>query len=93
MPNPIYVLPSPKVPSMLTIDAQEIAIPPRILSSIQAGEAIFIELEHQPLAILLPGGLPAAPRPAGLCKGEFTVPDDFNEPLEDWGDLFAPASP
>ena len=22
-------------------------------------------------------------RPFGLCKGEFTVPDDFNEPLPD----------
>ena len=24
---------------------------------------------------------PAAPRPIGLAKGEFTVPDDFNAPL------------
>jgi len=28
-------------------------------------------------------------RPFGLCKGEFTVPDDFNEPLpDDTLDLF-----
>jgi hypothetical protein len=24
---------------------------------------------------------PAGPRPIGLAKGEFTVPDDFNAPL------------
>ncbi len=32
------------------------------------------------LTILTPH-TPAAPRPIGLAKGEFTVPDDFNAPL------------
>jgi hypothetical protein len=26
----------------------------------------------------------AIPRPFGLCKGEFTVPDDFDAPLPDY---------
>ena len=72
---------------MLTIDAQEITMPPRVLTCIRSGETVFIEQEHLPLAILLPGGLPLHPRPAGLCKGEFTVPDDFNDPLEIWDSL------
>lgn len=72
---------------MLTIEAQDSGISQRILQSIRSGEAVFIEQEHLPLAILLPGGLPKHPRPAGLCKGEFTVPDDFNEPLEIWDSL------
>ncbi len=32
------------------------------------------------LTILTPH-TPATPRPIGLAKGEFTVPDDFNAPL------------
>jgi len=68
---------------MLTIDAQEIALSPRILSCMRSGEAVFIEQEHVPFAMLLPVGLPLAPRPIGLCKGEFVVPDNFNDPLED----------
>jgi len=73
---------------MLTIEAQETGISPRILSCIRSGETVFIEQEHLPLAILIPGGLPKQPRPVGLCKGEFKVPDDFNEPLDVWGDLY-----
>ena len=34
------------------------------------------------LTILTPHAhAPAVPRPIGLAKGEFTVPDDFNTPL------------
>ena len=72
---------------MLTVEAQEITVSPRILACIRSGEPVFIEREHSPFAILLPGGLPAGPRPVGLCKGEFTVPDDFNDPLEIWDSL------
>ena len=32
------------------------------------------------LTILIPSAS-AMPRPIGLAKGEFTVPDDFNSPL------------
>lgn len=78
---------------MLTIEAQESGISPRILTCIRSGEAVFIEQEHLPLAILLPGGLPQQPRPAGLCKGEFTVPDDFNEPLDIWDGLYEQTLP
>jgi len=72
---------------MLTIDAQEIALSPHILSCIRPGQAVFIEQEHLPFAMLLPDGIPLAPRPIGLCKGEFVVPDNFNDPLEIWDSL------
>lgn len=79
--------------TMLTIDAQEIAIPPRILTCIRSGETVLIEQDHLPLAILLPAALPPGPRPVGLCKGEFSVPDDFNEPLDIWDSLDEPTVP
>jgi antitoxin (DNA-binding transcriptional repressor) of toxin-antitoxin stability system len=78
---------------MLTVESQEITISPRILASIRAGEAVFIEQEHAPFAILIPGGHPVASRPVGLCKGDFVVPDDFNEPLEIWDSLEEETSP
>jgi hypothetical protein len=34
------------------------------------------------LTILQPTAI-TSPRPVGLAKGQFTVPDDFNEPLPD----------
>jgi hypothetical protein len=34
-----------------------------------------------------------APRPCGLCKGEFTVPDDFNAPLFDTPIACKPTKP
>ena len=33
------------------------------------------------LLTILNSPAPAGPRPIGLAKGEFTVPDDFNAPL------------
>lgn len=72
---------------MLTIEAQESNISPRILNSLRSGEPVCIEDEHLQLAILLPCIRTKQARPMGLCKGEFKVPDDFNEPLDIWGDL------
>ncbi len=78
---------------MLTVETQEITISHRILACIRSGEAVFIEQEHAPFAILLPAGIPTGPRPIGLCKGEFVVPDDFNDPLEIWDSLENETSP
>jgi hypothetical protein len=33
------------------------------------------------LLTILPSPTPLSPRPIGLAKGEFVVPDDFNSPL------------
>ncbi len=52
------------------------------------------EVEAGQTVVILRGGLPVAEirplspssrslRPFGLCAGEFTVPDDFDEPMPD----------
>ena len=46
------------------------------------GTAALPEKASGLLTILDPAPLPQ-PRPIGLAKGQFTVPDDFNAPLPD----------
>ncbi len=56
-----------------------------LLDRVEKGETITITRHGAPIAELLP----VAPlrskglRPWGLYKGEFTVPEDFNDPLPD----------
>jgi len=56
-----------------------------LLDRVEKGETITITrhgapiAELQPVAPLRPKGL----RPWGLYEGQFTVPDDFNDPLPD----------
>jgi prevent-host-death family protein len=53
-----------------------------LLKRVQAGETIIIASHNKPVAELRPiQQKPLEPRPMGLCKGEFEVPDDFNDPL------------
>ena len=52
------------------------------LQRVEAGEKIIILKSNKPMAEIIPFqsdniGL----RPMGLCKGEFSVPDDFDSPL------------
>jgi antitoxin (DNA-binding transcriptional repressor) of toxin-antitoxin stability system len=52
------------------------------LERVHAGETLIVLQADEPLAEIkpvAPGAL--IPRPFGLCAGEFTVPDDFDEPL------------
>ena len=52
------------------------------LRRVEAGETVTIARRNQPIAELRP--VPEQlrrPRPAGLCKGDFVVPDDFDAPL------------
>lgn len=52
------------------------------LRRVEAGETIIVVRADKPLAEIKPVGSGSkAPRPAGLCAGEFMVPDDFDEPL------------
>ncbi|MGH7871387.1 MAG: type II toxin-antitoxin system Phd/YefM family antitoxin, partial [Candidatus Binatia bacterium] len=52
------------------------------LQRVEAGETLVIVRAGKPVAEVKPVGASAeALRPFGLCKGEFTVPDDFDEPL------------
>ena len=54
------------------------------LSRVEAGETLLVLREGRVVAEIKPaaGGASARrPRPYGLCAGEFTVPEDFDEPL------------
>lgn len=51
---------------------------------LQAGETFLVTEGSRPVAEIKPLKKPShklQPRPFGLCAGEFTVPDDFDEPL------------
>jgi len=56
----------------------------RYLHRVEAGETILILQDSHPVAEMKPvsNGTPRK-RPTGLAKGEFVVPDDFNDPLPD----------
>jgi len=52
------------------------------LRRVEAGETFLVVRGEQPLAEVRPvPAAAAAPRPFGLCAGQFTVPLDFDGPL------------
>lgn len=52
------------------------------LQRVEAGEALVIVRAGKPVAELKPvAKSELTPRPFGLCRGQFTVPDDFDAPL------------
>ncbi len=52
------------------------------LQRVAPGETLVIVLGNTPLAEIKPLQQDTQqPRPCGLCKGDFVVPDDFDEPL------------
>ena len=56
--------------------------PGPLVHSIELGESILVVRDSQPLAEVMPLRATATGlRPVGLCKGEFSVPDDFDAPL------------
>jgi prevent-host-death family protein len=59
-----------------------------LLDRVEDGEAVTITRHNVPVAEIRAVAKPnTGPRPWGLGKGAFVVPDDFNEPLPD--DLLA----
>jgi prevent-host-death family protein len=68
---------------MSTISSQEFQQnPASLLDRVVAGENIVIVRGGRPVAEVRPIAVPEPmPRPFGLCAGEFTVPDDFDDPL------------
>jgi prevent-host-death family protein len=62
-----------------------------LLDRVEKGETIVITRHNKPVAELRPVAPPRLQklRPWGLYEGQFTVPDDFNDPLpDDLLDLF-----
>lgn len=56
----------------------------RIIVRVQGGETVIVTRSDHPVAEIAPVSHAAkATRPFGLCKGEFVVPDDFDDPLPD----------
>jgi len=53
----------------------------KLLARVEAGEEIIIARDGTPVARLIAVRNPAAKRVAGLDRGLFTVPEDFDAPL------------
>ncbi|WP_309741835.1 type II toxin-antitoxin system Phd/YefM family antitoxin [Chamaesiphon sp. OTE_20_metabat_361] len=68
---------------MLNVTVDEIQRDPsKYLRQVEAGETFVILQADKAIAELRPISLSAKQlRPFGLCAGEFTVPEDFDEPL------------
>jgi antitoxin (DNA-binding transcriptional repressor) of toxin-antitoxin stability system len=67
-----------------TITVAEILHDPSdLVRRVKAGESLVVVEDGQTLAEIKPSEPPPLrqPRPFGLCKGQFTVPDDFDDPL------------
>ena len=54
---------------------------PAYLQRVEAGETFIIVEAGKPVAEIKPIVSSKALRPFGLCAGEFTVPDDFDDSL------------
>jgi prevent-host-death family protein len=60
----------------------------KLLERVAMGEEVIIAKAGKPIAKLVPVEAPKC-RFLGTAKGEFTVPDDFNDPLpKEIEDLF-----
>ena len=61
----------------------QVTLPQGLCESLLIAPGSLVELSIHDGALRLIPAVKAAsslpPRPCGLCKGEFTVPDDFNE--------------
>jgi prevent-host-death family protein len=53
----------------------------RLLEKVALGEEVIIAKAGRPVAKLVAVGKDGHPRKLGTAKGDFVVPDDFNEPL------------
>jgi antitoxin (DNA-binding transcriptional repressor) of toxin-antitoxin stability system len=67
---------------MLHVTVDEIQRDPsKYLRQVEAGETFVILQADKAIAELRPISSSKQLRPFGLCSGEFTVPDDFDELL------------
>lgn len=69
---------------MLSITVDEIQRDPlKYIHQVETGETIVIVKNDKPIAEIKPVSNPKQLRPFGLCAGDFSVPDDFDDPLPD----------
>ena len=70
-------------PPTITISTEEMKRDlSAVLQLVENGETLIILKTGKPVAELRPiVSSPKERRPFGLCAGEFTVPDDFDDPL------------
>lgn len=69
---------------MVTITIQDIERDPAgFINRLIAGEYLIVTRDQQPVAEVKPVADRPGPRPIGLFRGEFVVPDDFDAPLPD----------
>ena len=54
----------------------------RLIEAVLLGEEVTITRSGRPVARLVPVEPRCARRELGSAKGQFTVPDDFNDPLD-----------
>lgn len=70
---------------MLNITIEDIQRDPlKYLQQVEAGETLVIFRLDKPIAELKPVPANKELRPFGLCRGEFTVPDDFDASLPEY---------
>jgi prevent-host-death family protein len=60
----------------------------RLLERVLSGEEVIIAKAGIPVAKLIPVKKASIKRVFGSAKGDFTVPDDFNDPDPDIENLF-----
>jgi len=60
----------------------------RLLERVALGEEVVIAKAGTPVAKLVPVKKTPKKRAFGSAKGDFTVPDDFNDPDPNFEDLF-----
>lgn len=74
----------------MNVSVEDIEKDPRAyLHRVLEGETVVVFERDRPVAEMRPLAKRAGKRPMGLAKGDFVVPDDFNDPLpEDVLQLF-----
>lgn len=55
--------------------------PERIIHRVLEGETLVVTESDRPIAEIRPIEIVRRPRPFGLARGSFVVPDDFDSPL------------
>jgi antitoxin (DNA-binding transcriptional repressor) of toxin-antitoxin stability system len=68
---------------MSTVTLEELQHDPlAVIRRVEAGESVVVTRADRPVAELRPFPARAGKRPYALAAGEFTVPDDINDPIQ-----------